>query len=353
MAETSLSATTTTGLKSISDYSVAARQTDGTNTGEIVIDFPNFTTYYGYYRQIPELKKAIDALAIWVTGKGFETDTRTWVRARRIRGHGKDTISSILFNLFVIKKVNGDAFAEIIEDGDRIINLKPLSPQNVRMYVNSKGMISKYEYNNNGNWITIPKENMLHLVNDRVADEPRGTSVIEACKWVIDARNEAMSDWRKLLHRSTIRIIEVDSDDTAKITQLKNQWKEAIKNGEAIVVPRGNVGFPESPVSRIDGVQDWIQYLENFFYQAVGVPRVIATSENYTEAASKVGYLTFEPIYTREQTQLEEEIRDQLGIILTFDRPPSLMKNAQSDEAANTGQMGFQPNDVTAGSGAA
>jgi hypothetical protein len=76
------------------------------------------------------------------------------------------------------------------------------------------------------------------------------------------------------------------------------------------------------------------------------VPRVIATSENYSEASSKIGFLTFEPTYTNEQTLLEANLWSQLGLRLTFNRPPSLMNTLQSSEAKNTGQTNFQPKDM-------
>ena len=52
-----------------------------------------------------------------------------------------------------------------------------------------------------------------------------------------------------------------------------------------------------------------------------------------------------------EQRLLEQDLWNQLAIRVKFDRPVSLMDSMQSDEAANTGQTGFQPNDTQAGVG--
>jgi len=347
MADTNIGQTTTTNLdNAIKDYSVSLETPESPYTDEFYYNNPDFTKYFGYYKAIPELKKAIDALAIWTTGKGFETDTGTKVLLEDMRGQGKDTIYSILFNLFVTKKINGDAYAQILKRDDRLINLKPLNPSRVRIVFDKQGLIKRYEHIQvDRSWKKIQPEDMLHLVNERVTDEVHGISIIEAVKWVIDARNEAMSDKRRVHHRSTIRIIEVDTEDTSKLSTIKTQYANAIKNGEVLLVPKGNYSFPDTPISYLD-TQAWISYLENFFYQAVGVPRVIATSENFTEASSKVGYLTFEPIYTREQLLLEAELWAQLNIKLKFNRPPSLAGNIQRDEAKNTGQLGFQQSDI-------
>jgi hypothetical protein len=353
MTELDLGAATTTDLKNqVSDYTVQS-QTPDENSGnqdETWYDFPDSNEYLGYYKTIPELKKAIDALATWTTGKGFESDLRTKNLLEVWRGSGKDNISSILWNLHVMKKVMGDSFAEIIRaDDGTIVNLKPLSTGNMRVVYSNQGLLVRYEQRSNIEGNPNKKfdtEDIFHLTNDRVLNEIHGTSIIEAVKWVIDARNEAMTDERKIKHRElSLGILYVDTSNTAKINAIKTQYANAIKNGELLVLPKDTAEIKDSGVKPQDRIQ-WIQYLENFFYQAVGVPRVIATSENFTEASSKVGYLTFEPIYTREQADIENSIFSQLQITLKFNRPPSLGGSVERTEEKNTGQTGFQPQDT-------
>lgn len=354
--ETSIANTTTTQLDSaIEDYSVNPETTDiSFDQKEYRWHYSDFTEYLGYYKKIPELKKAIDALANWTVGKGIDTSPRDGFTLDVFNGIGRDTFLSIMWNLFTMKKVGGDAFAEIIrrDNTDRtspILNLKPLSPERMVTIFGPNGRIIRYEQISGKKTKKFQPHQIFHLINDRVADEIHGTSVIEACKWVIDARNEAMNDWRRISHRSTIRIMYVDIENATRLGTLREQYKEGIKNGEVLILPgkKGtDVDFEDLALPPHEAFMRWIQYLENFFYQAVGVPRVIATSENYTEAASKVGYLTFEPVYTKEQTFLEHEIKKQLKIDVTFLRPPSLTSNMQRDEAANTGQTQIQPNDT-------
>ena len=159
-----------------------------------------------------------------------------------------------------------------------------------------------------------------------------------------------MADKRIILHRSTIRIIEVDADDSTRLSTLKTQYAEAIKNGEVLLVPKDNVSFPNVPPISTAEHSEWIRYLENFFYQAVGVPKIIlGGSQEFTEASSKIGYLTFEQPYMTEQRLLEQDIFLQLGLTITFNRPVSLKEAVQESEAANTGQVGFQQNEMMTG----
>lgn len=352
MAEYDVYNTTTTTMDSdVKNFSVNSQALDEPNvSGETTYDSPYWNEYLGYYKTIPELKQAVDALARWTAGKGYKTNPITEVILEHITGWGEDTFQSIMTNMIIVKKINGDAFAEIIRaDNGTLVNLKPLNPRNIRIVVNKKGIIIRYEELNNKQQITrkIEPDKIFHISNNRLANEIHGVSVVESCKWVIDARNEAMSDWRRILHRNLagLRIIEVDEEDTRRLNQLKAQWANAINKGEVLILPKGtaspvNINPPTNP-------ENWIRYLENFFYQAVGVPRVIlGGAAEYTEASSKVGYLTFEQVYMSEQTELEGDIWNQLGLKIEFERPVSLKEEMVADEQKNTGQVGFQPNEI-------
>lgn len=352
MANTDLSSVTVTQLENIDDYSVNTQSLDLSESKNITWVNTKWSEYLGYYKQIPELKKAIDALGMWTVGKGWTASNETTNQLNKWIGWGEDSFQSIMWNLFVVKKINGDSFAEIIRnDKGTITNLKPLSPDRIKIVLNEKGLITGYEELNKHNKTQRKFEpnQIFHLSNDRVGAEIHGVSVVEACKWVIDARNESMSDWRRLLHRSTIRVIEVDVDNTAKIIDLRDQYKEAIASGEVLIVPKDNVSFPDAPINFIDP-QNWIRYLENQFYQAVGVPKIIlGGSQEFTEASSKIGYLTFEQVYMSEQRELESDLWNQLAIKIKFERPVSLKNEVQQSESKNTGQTSFQPTETIPG----
>jgi phage portal protein BeeE len=271
---------------------------------------------------------------------------------RIIRGDGKDSFLSILKNLFILKKALGDSFAEIVRnDNGTLINLKPMAADKVRIVYNKQGIIKRYEEKETNN--KYKPEQMLHFRNMRIGSEMHGNSVLQACKWAIDARNEAMADYRVVLHRNRVpvRIIEVDEDKQTKIDALKTKYGEAIKKGEVLIIPKGTVEIKETTIT-IQDPTTWIQYLEDFIYRALGVPKIImGGSDQFTQADNKIGYLTFEQVYSSEQRELEIDLENQLGIVLEFNRPISLKDKVQQDEVKNTSQTGFQPNDTQAGVG--
>ena len=356
MTEFDIGNLATTDLTSaVPDFAVSQQTTDGVSgIGETRWHYnEKWSKYLGYYKEIPELKKAIDALAIWTLSQGFETDSATQAKLDNITGMGKDTFQTILWNMIVVKKLGGDAFAEIIRNSETgtLINLKPLDPSSMVGVVGEDGLLDRYEQisevKDQANR-PLALNKVLHLVNDRVADEVHGTAVPEVCQFVIDARNEAMSDWKKILHRNMhFRWMEIDTDDTSKINTIKTQYAEAIEKGELLILPRGTAEMKDIPPSVINPI-DWIRYLENFFYITVGIPRVMVSSEGQTEAGGKVGFLTFEPTYSNEQVELENDLWNQVAIKIKLNRPPSLGGVMREDEAKNTGQVGFQPNDTNA-----
>lgn len=355
MPTTDINSTTQSNMKgSVSNYSVSSQILDTAgDTGETTWQNSFWAQYLGYYKAIPELKKAIDGLATWSVGLGWTADPHTKVILEHLIGWGEDSFDSILWNMLVVKKINGDAFAEIIRDPEteELINLKPLDPSKIKIVANKKGVIIRYEEidpSTNRAVREYSPEKIFHICNDRIGSEIHGVSVVEACKWVIDAKNEAMSDWRRILHRSTIRVMYIDADDTTRLTKVKTEYASAIKNGELMLIPakKGEAEFADLTTPSTQHLE-WIRYLDNFFYQAVGVPKVIlGGASDYTEAGSKIGFLTFEVPYSSEQRILEQDIWNQLGLKITFNRPPSLKDDVQNSEAANTGQMGFQPNEM-------
>lgn len=350
MADLDTAATTTTSLKTgVKDFKVVGTHLDEPDyTKEIWYDFPEADTYLNYYKKIPELKAVVDTLALWSMGKGVTTSARNQSLISNWSGWGEDTFMNIFWNLQVQKKVFGDAFAEIIRnDKGIIINLKPLYVGNMRVVANKQGIIIRYEHRvGQQPPRRFEPKDIFHVCNERIANEIHGTSMIEALQDIIDARNEALSDERKIRHRElALGVLKVDSDDATKITEITNKYKDAVKNGEVLVLPKDVAELEDNANAPRDRIQ-WLQYLDSFFYTISRVPKAIVNAEGFSEASSKTGFMTFEPVYTKEQVEMEEDIWNQLAIRLKFNRPPSLHGVETENEQKNTGQIGIQPNET-------
>lgn len=340
----------------ITDWSVTATSTDGANDQkETTWDNSNWTTYFGYYKLVPELAAAIDAKATWTIGKGFKADDLVTMQLSMIRGWGKDSFNTILENAVRTYHIGGDSFCEIIRDKKRIINLKPLSPESMRIVANRQGIIIRYEQINkvqgtkNKRW---QPEDIFHLARNRVADEIHGVSIIPAVEEIIKMRQEAMSDYKKLLHRNVfpVRIWYLDTDKASAIAAFKAKADKAYTQGENIYIPKGTVEteIAAVPTNSTLNPLPWIQQLNQYFFQATGVPQIIVGgAQEITEASAKIGYLAFEQVIEEEQLFVEEQVLAQLGTKIDLTFPASLQNEMLSDNRKAETTQASTPEDTT------
>jgi len=361
MPEFNLDRATESNPDNISDYSVDAQQTEGaTGQDETEFMWENWSTYYGYYKKIPELKRAINAKAVWTVGKGYKAgetvndvflpNSATQVTLNNITGYGEDTFNQILKNMIITMHINGDAFCEIIRDEDSglLLNLKPLDPGSMKMILNKQGIIKRYEQVNKLNKKTLTKfkpNQILHFVYDRIADNAKGTSIIESVEECILRRNEALSDWRQALHRNVKPIImfKLKTDDQATINKFIAKMDACIDKGKNIYIPGNDeVQFEilTVPANATLNPMPSIEYNEDFFYKAVGVPSIIlGGSKEFTEATAKISYLVFQQDVEESQLYIETQIWEQLGLKIELDFPVSLQNDLLSDEQKDANSM--------------
>ena len=329
----------------IQDYSVAAKSTDAATSNETRWTNTKANQFLGYYKTIPELKIAIDTKATSTIGKGFKSNPLTTMTLSVIRGCGVDTFNTILENLVRMYHIYGDAFAEIVRDSDgRLINLKPLDPSTITIIADGKGIVKKYEQEVKGKdkKVFYPDE-IFHLARNRIADEIHGTSIIESVEWIILARNEAMADYKKLLHRNIypVRVWHLDTDNDNKIAAYKAKVAQAKGEGEDIFIPKGSVEMELAAVAENATMNPmaWIDKLEQLFYKEVGVPQIIVGgSQELTQTAAQIAYLAFEQVIEEEQLYIEEQVLTQLNIEIDLQFPASLQNNMLSDERKDGSQ---------------
>jgi len=362
MPDTDIASAEATDMENtIVDYSVDAVDTDGAgDQKEFTYQNTDWSQDYGYYKTIPEFKTAIDAKAIWTMGAGFEADEITQLLLGNIKGNGKDSFNSILKNMIKVKTISKDSFAEIIRDKNKIfINLKPLDPSSIVIVQGDNGRIKRYEQvfkTQKANKKYSP-EKIFHLSHQRMADEIHGTRIIDSLKWLILARNEAMTDWKRVLHRNVdpLWIFHLDTDDPSKISSFKNKWDQARKGGENMYIPKGAVQ-PELVTTAgnasLNPLQ-WINQLNDYFFQAVMVPQIIlGNAKEFTDASGKIVYLSYEQSVKAEQLYIEEQILGQLNLQVALTFPASLQQDTISDTSQEAEleqqEQAAQPNDTTA-----
>ena len=361
MGELRISSATSSDLtNTLEDFSVASETTDA-GDGSIEFRYQNtdWPEQLGFYKAIPELKIAVDTKANWVVGNGFEADDQTTMLLDTIKGHGKDSFNTILENMERICQFGEDAYCEIIRDGEGILaNLKPLDTGSIVIVTNKQGRVQRYEQitkNKKSPNKSFKPDEIFVLSHNRVADEVHGTSIIPALKFVILARNEAMSDFKTVLHRFVAPQFkyELDTDDPTEIANFKTTQDAARKDGENLYIPKGAVEAEVISVAANATLNplNWINQLNDYFFQAVGVPQIIiGNAKEFTDASGKIVYLAFEQRIKGRQLYVEEQVLGQLNLAIKLTFPASLQTDAVSDTTSEVEEepqeQAAQPNDT-------
>ncbi len=319
----------------------------------------------GLYKNNRNIRNIVDALRRWTIGKGFLTDDVTKVKLSIIRGNGKDTFNGILGNLNLVMEIGGDAFAHIIRSKDKalMINLKPLDPDIVGIVQNRKGIITHYNIYSKAELkqkvSKIMPEDMFHLQRNRIADEIHGTSLVMILKWVVESIAEAEGDWRKVLRFNVkpMRIWKLRTSDEIKRNAFIKTVKDAKENFEDIFLPMDTVETEVSGVAPNATLSPlpWIKDLTNTLHEAGGVPKIIVgNSAEFTEAAGKIVYLSFEQTIEEKQLYNEEQCETQLGVTINLEFPASLRNEILAAQDKGETMQASTPEDTkvgTAGTG--
>ena len=341
----------------LEDYSVASETLDSPqDQKENCHYFTKWKDHLGYFKHIAELNAAINAKATWTIGKGFKADEVTTILLDTIRGNGMDSFNTILENMIRTYYIGGDAFCEIIRDEEgNLINLKPLNTGSMKIVTTKKGIIKRYEKINDGNNNRFEPERIFHLCRNRICDEIHGNSVIDPIENIILARNESITDYKKVMHRFVMPQwkFKLKTDDPTEIAAYKSKMDAATSAGDNIYEPF-DVSESEllavAPNSTLDP-KAWISDQGDYFYEAVGTPQIIlGGSGEFTEASAKIAYLAWQQNVEEEQLFIEEQVLGQLNIVIELEFPASLDNELLSDKAKD-GPQNIDSSETTAGEG--
>lgn len=346
----------------VQDVTVPSLNTDGSNGSEeytwMNTRWPEF---WGYLNAIPELKSALLMKATWDTGKGYTCDPETAVILDHVSGWGKDTFLDILFNMDLISRLGGDAFAEIIRDSDSglLLNLKVLDPGSIKIVVDKKGIIKRYEQTNKitKDVVKFMPEDIFHLSHNRLADQIHGISDVISMEQTILAELENFTDLKKIMHRyaKPMVIFKLKTDDINKINAFVVKMDNATKLGENIYVPddENTLSYEVIQINVSNLVLEWRESINRKFYRALGLPLVLFGSAGTTESGGKIEYLAHEQVFSHDQKFIEEQVWNQLFLRIKLNSPVTLLENLQQDERKDANQgLEFQKQDMTPGAGA-
>jgi hypothetical protein len=317
-----------------------------------------WTQQWGYFNKIPDLAAALILKAVWNLGGGYTADPETTVILDHISGYGKQTFLEILFSMDIESSIGGDAYAEIIRDGDVIINLKNMNPENIRQVYNDKGILIRYEQTDKlGKDVKkFEPEDIFHISNLRLAGQMHGISSIDPLEKTILADNESFTDMKRLMHfQSNPHIIwKLKTDDPTKIGVIKTRIETARNLGEDTFIPDDDETITHEIVQSNPSqvIMMWRADMRNRFFRGIGLPEILPSgAEGSSESSGKIGYLAFERVVKHKQKFYENQIWNQLNLKISL-IPPASLEQPLNQDASKDGMNAFKPSDTIAGVGA-
>jgi len=342
----------------VADVVVNSEQLEGSTNDETRWQNTDFSKYYGFFKNIPEVSAVFNQLATWICGKEWTSpNARDRVIAKHIMGYGCETFQQILQNMVIMKHVNGDAYAEIMRDekSGMITNIKVLDPGSMVIVADKKGIIKRYEQVKGKETIKFEPQEIFHLANKRVGDNIGGTSDLECLQKIIEANNESFvinKDVIKKFSRPMMKFM-YDTDDTALINASVIKMDNAVAKGENIHIPKGTVEHEiiAIPPNATLNILPWRQHLKDYFYQVCGIPQILmGSASDFTESSAKIAYLSFFQRISQEQLEIENAIWYKLQLEVKLTKPASLQNEMLSDEQKDSGDMAVaQPADLNPG----
>ncbi len=324
---------------------------------------PKWAEYNGYYRKNQGgTKAAITQYAVWIAGRGFDTDEATQKRLDKIRGNGTDTFKGILKNMLRVKKVNGDAFAEIITsnkkppeaNGRNLINVKPLNPGKTKIFLNTAGITIGYEQvDNEGKTIGKRLEpwQVFHLSNDREGDEGHGISVYEGSTKMLDKIEQLDQDMTVVFHRYVMPflIFKAKTDKEAELAKLTLSLTTGLNKGKGLVIPEKALDTADFKVPQFATLNplDWRKEWKGEAIKDLGMPELhLGNAGGTNEASSKMVAFTFEQPVADEQEDLNQQIFQQLNIKGKLVEPLSIDDSVSEDEGKDGNLSGEKKSEI-------
>ena len=312
---------------------------------------PNFSTWLGYYMNVPEYGAAIDKFVTWIMGRGYEANKKVDKAVSRVRGSGNDDFLTVLENQIKVALIAGDSFAEIVRDfAGRLTNIKPLNPSTIKIIVKN-GIITRYEQTTpvKGHKIKFKPKEIFHLSWNKIADSIHGNPMARRVEKVLKSRQEGEQDLRVVFHRyvKPINFITAATDDDSELNSIQTKIDNAYKKTENILVPKDTIekidrmSLPQG--STLDPLP-WLKFLVRNFVTSIGMPEVImGWGEGVTEASGKVIYMAFQQTIERMQDWIEAGLKIQMKIELELIFPETISEEIQEDDKKDGKKIKLNP----------
>lgn len=322
--------------KNLDNFRIDAEETENQEYQQ------DWTKWHGFFRNVPDYRTAMLTFVDWVIGsKELIMDARTKEIVRKIRGNGKQSFRMILKNHYLTSVIGGDSVTEIIKDkARRLKNLMIRDPGTMKIIANRKGRITEYKQmsgKQQGEGVkeletlqTWQPEEIWHTMNNPIADEIHGIPESESMQDLIKSLEQIQKTYAVVLERymKPTYFFEADTDDDDELATIATKLDKSMKEFTNVVLPKGTLDEIKTAkiaqFSILDPVP-WMNFLSRKFNKVARVPEIIqGESRESAVAGAEINFIGFKEYIMQRQTDFSENIKNQLGLDVTFPEPREL-----------------------------
>ena len=289
----------------------------------------NYAKWNGYVDRICVLKSIIDirAASIFSSWKTIGTHDNT---AAKIldgwEGRGNDTFKLIMSNMYKTAYICGDAYGEIIFDGDMPVDLEILSADTIQQVVENGKIVKYRETNTNMEW---KPHQIFHLRYHPRGAMSHGIGQVSAMESILIDYEQMLQQGSEIFRLFTkpMQIVQAMTDKKETLTDIANQFKDSENTfSRTIVVPR-------NLIDKIDTISlsiplqpgDWIKVLQAQIFMATQTPEIVlGTGYSTSEEDAKTRIAGFRGSIRYDQKWIEEQFRKQILEQMYPDNTPDI-----------------------------
>lgn len=278
-----------------------------------------YLKWRGYYDDVPVLRSVINAVAdattaSWLTKGGKGTQAATMFDS--IEGNGKETFKMLMTNAIKVGMICGDAYFEIVTNGDLMLeNLVMLPSDNIRLVIDN-GTVKRYEeIDGKAKW--KPQE-IFHYTNNPIGAMVHGMSDIQPLQNLLIDLKQVQDDMANIYHlySAPIEDIAIDSDNAEEQSEFETKYRQMRHiNPKQIFRPKNSVeiDYVGLPAGSVLDPAIWHRIIIEQMLSSFRVPDLaLGTGTVNSEESARMKFSGFRQLVRMKQQLLEDHIERQL-----------------------------------------
>jgi len=281
-----------------------------------------YLKWKGFYDDIPILKSILDTNGAAVAASWRTSGTNSIEMAAildKFNGSGKQTFKSMMYNTLVTCKLGGNAYFEILYDGDDVENIIMLNPDSIRVIIKN-GRIKRYEQmvDTTGDTTKWKPEEILHFPYNSIGAMPYGQSSIAPMNDLLLSLRQVQDDMKRIFHRyvKPTRVVEIDTDNVSERQDVESELKKVFRTQEAdIFADMGKIKISNSSVPQFSTLDpaSWHKIIMDQLIMSSRVPELaLGTGSVNSEESAKMQFDGFRQMVRWDQKFLEDVLEHQL-----------------------------------------